>query len=81
MADYKMIPVDEATKKNLIALATRLGFGERGQGAVVRILVNEKLLKLGMAIVPAKDDGVAILLPVPVVDGDAGPMPAIDDVA
>ena len=78
MADYKMIPVDEETKKDVVFLAKRFGFGERGQGAMVRMLVKEKLQKLGVADVSAKDDGTALL---PVVGDDAQPMPAVDDVA
>lgn len=79
MPKYNNIPVDTATKKNLIVLATRFGFGERGQGAVVRMLVNEKLQRLGLAAAgPTANESVS---PLPAGDDDAVALPAIDDVA
>ena len=79
MPKYNNIPVDTATKQNLIVLATRLGFGERGQGAVVRMLVNEKLQKLKIAV--GGSTTPENVLSVPTGDDDAVALPAIDDVA
>lgn len=72
MPTYDKIPVDPETKKNVVVLAKKFGLGERGQGAMVRILVNEKMSKLGLLPVEAET---------PVVDGDGTQLPAIDDVA
>lgn len=74
MSKYDNIPVDPETKKKVIVLAKKFGFGERGQGAMVRLLVNEKLTKLGL--LPKE-----VETPVLAVDGDGAPLPAIDDVA
>lgn len=74
MAKYDNIPVDPETKKKVIVLAKKFGFGERGQGAMVRLLVNEKLAKLNLMLEKAE-------MPVMVVDGEAEKLPAIDDVA
>lgn len=77
MPKYNNIPVDTATKKSLIVLSKRFGFGERGQGAMIRLLVNEKLQKLGIAGEPVKSEGIASL---PLAGAENG-LPAIDDVA
>lgn len=37
---YRNVPVDAMTHKRLMALCERRGFGQRGQGALVRILIN-----------------------------------------
>lgn len=79
MPKYNNIPVDTATKKNLIVLATRFGFGERGQGAVVRMLVNEKLQRLGITAGGSTPD--ENVLPVLMGEDDAVALPAVDDVA
>jgi hypothetical protein len=76
MAEYVKIPVDPETAKDVIALAEIMGLGKRGQGAVVRILVKEKLAKL--ALHPQKEDKQA---PDTSTDEPAEDMPAVDDVA
>jgi hypothetical protein len=38
---YRMVPVDVPTYKRLRLLCEARGFGQRGQGALVRILVNK----------------------------------------
>ena len=43
---YKMIPVDQQTYTRLMALCGAYGFGQRGQGAVVRKLVNSEFEKI-----------------------------------
>jgi hypothetical protein len=43
---YKMIPVDQQTHKRLMALCNVYGFGQRGQGAMVRKLVNSEFEKI-----------------------------------
>ena len=37
---YRNIPIDAITHKRLMALCEKRGFGQRGQGALVRILIN-----------------------------------------
>jgi hypothetical protein len=37
---YRNIPVDMMTHKMLMALCEKRGFGQRGQGAMVRILIK-----------------------------------------
>lgn len=37
---YRMVPVDQMTHKRLMKLCESRGFGQRGQGAMVRILIN-----------------------------------------
>jgi len=37
---YRNIPVDRITHKKLMELCDVRGFGQRGQGALVRILIN-----------------------------------------
>lgn len=37
---YRMVPVDQITHKRLMKLCAARGFGQRGQGALVRILIN-----------------------------------------
>lgn len=50
---YKMIPVDQQTYLRLLALCEAHGFGQRGQGAMVRRLVNLEFEKIPSAhIVP-----------------------------
>lgn len=39
---YRMIPVDQITHKQLMALCELRGFGQRGQGALVRILIKKE---------------------------------------
>lgn len=68
MAEYKNIPVDPETHKKLIALARAMGFGERGQGAIVRRLVNEEYAKQAALNLLPKDEQLA-------------PLPAVDEVA
>jgi len=43
---YKMIPVDQQTHERLMALCNVYGFGQRGQGAMVRKLVNSEFEKI-----------------------------------
>jgi len=43
---YKMIPVDQQTHARLMALCNVFGFGQRGQGAMVRKLVNSEFEKI-----------------------------------
>lgn len=43
---YKMIPVDQDTHTRLMALCRAYGFGQRGQGAMVRKLVNSEFEKI-----------------------------------
>ena len=43
---YKMIPVDQQTHARLMALCGVYGFGQRGQGAMVRKLVNSEFEKI-----------------------------------
>jgi hypothetical protein len=43
---YKMIPVDQQTHARLMALCGAYGFGQRGQGAMVRKLVNSEFEKI-----------------------------------
>jgi hypothetical protein len=43
---YKMIPVDQQTYLRLLALCKAHGFGQRGQGAMVRKLVNVEFEKI-----------------------------------
>ena len=74
MPTYEKIPVDPETKKNVVVLAKKFGLGERGQGAMVRILVNEKMTKLGLF--PVEDE-----TPVATFDSDIEKLPAVDDVA
>lgn len=78
MPKYENIPVDKTTKQDLIVLAKRFGLGDRGQGAMVRILVSEKLQKLGISGGPMTDENV---LSLPAGNDDAVVLPAIDDVA
>lgn len=73
MPTYDKIPVDPETKKNVVVLAKKFGLGERGQGAMVRILVNEKMMKLGL--LPDGSEAPVI------VDGDGAALPAFDDIA
>lgn len=46
---YKMIPVDQQTYLRLLALCEAHGFGQRGQGAMVRKLVNLEFEKIPSA--------------------------------
>ena len=46
MPDYKTIPVDEETHKRIQALCQAYEMGQRGQGALVRKLVNAEYEKL-----------------------------------
>lgn len=39
---YRMVPVDQVTHKQLMALCELRGFGQRGQGALVRILIKKE---------------------------------------
>lgn len=43
---YKMIPVDQQTHARLMALCSEYGFGQRGQGAMVRKLVNSEFERI-----------------------------------
>ncbi len=43
---YKMIPVDQQTHVRLMALCGAYGFGQRGQGAMVRKLINSEFEKI-----------------------------------
>jgi hypothetical protein len=45
-ARYRNVPVDAETYRMVKALAQAKGFGERGQGAVVRALVRGEYEKL-----------------------------------
>jgi hypothetical protein len=38
---YRAVPLDQLTHKKLMALCEARGFGQRGQGALVRILINK----------------------------------------
>lgn len=49
---YKMIPVDQHTHARLMALCSEYGFGQRGQGAMVRKLVNSEFEKI-LSTLPA----------------------------
>lgn len=40
---YKMIPVDNATHRDFLLLCEAHGFGRRGQGAYVRVVVRKEL--------------------------------------
>lgn len=42
---YKMVPVDFPTHDDLLELCRLRGFGKRGQGAMMRILVKDALAK------------------------------------
>lgn len=42
---YYMLPVDFGTRDELLELCALRGMGQRGQGAMVRILVKEALAK------------------------------------
>lgn len=42
---YQMVPVDLETHSDLMELCVMRGFGKRGQGAMVRILVKDALTK------------------------------------
>ena len=53
---YKSIPIDEETHKRVMTLCQAYEMGERGQGALVRKLVNAEYNKLA----------AVKLLPVPV---------------
>lgn len=51
---YKTIPVDEETHKRVMALCQAYEMGERGQGALVRKLVNAEFNKLAeVKLLPA----------------------------
>ncbi len=39
---YRMVPVDLVTHKQLMALCELRGFGQRGQGALVRSLIKKE---------------------------------------
>jgi hypothetical protein len=39
---YRNVPVDALTHKQLMALCEARGFGQRGQGAYVRILIKKE---------------------------------------
>jgi hypothetical protein len=43
---YKMIPVDNETHARLMALCAKYGFGQRGQGAMMRRLINIEFEKI-----------------------------------
>ena len=43
---YKMIPVDPHTHARLMTLCSEYGFGQRGQGAMVRKLINSEFEKI-----------------------------------
>lgn len=43
---YKMIPVDQHTHARLMTLCSEYGFGQRGQGAMVRKLINSEFEKI-----------------------------------
>ncbi|MCJ7434264.1 MAG: hypothetical protein MUO77_12325, partial [Anaerolineales bacterium] len=47
---YKMIPVDQQTHARLMALCSAYGFGQRGQGAMVRKLVNSEFERIPSAV-------------------------------
>lgn len=59
---YKTLPVDEETYKKVRILCRAYEMGERGQGALVRKLVNteyEKLVALKLPTVePAEQDKI-----------------------
>jgi hypothetical protein len=42
VARYRMVPVDQMTHKRLMHLCELRGMGQRGQGAMVRILINKE---------------------------------------
>jgi len=52
---YKTIPVDLQTYNNIMRLCAARGFGQRAQGTMVRILVNNELTKLKMQIDEVKE--------------------------
>jgi len=43
---YRMVPVDMQTFARLMTLCNTYGFGQRGQGAMVRKLVNNEFEKI-----------------------------------
>ena len=43
---YKMVPVDLDTHADLMNLCAQRGFGQRGQGAMVRVLVRAELARM-----------------------------------
>lgn len=43
---YKTVPVDLETYNGIMQLCAMRGFGQRGQGALVRILVKSELAKV-----------------------------------
>jgi hypothetical protein len=43
---YRMIPVDHETHARLMALCAKYGFGQRGQGAMMRRLINIEFEKI-----------------------------------
>jgi hypothetical protein len=50
---YKNVPLDPETYRMVKVLAQAKGFGERGQGAVVRSLVRAEYEKLDSVKLPA----------------------------
>lgn len=38
---YRNVPVDMITHRQLMALCEKKGFGQRGQGALVRVLIKQ----------------------------------------
>lgn len=51
---YKMVPFDIPTHDNLLELCRLRGFGKRGQGAMMRILVRDALAKARTEIQESK---------------------------
>lgn len=46
---YKNVPIDFETHQGLMRLCVNRGFGQRGQGAMVRMLVKAELARIEVA--------------------------------